>query len=413
MPRYDHFEEFKDHTRLKHLLLETYVKQWATVLLRGGFRRVWFIDAFAGAGQDAAGQPGSPVIAAQITQAINAEHFGAAMSPRVGMRTVAIEWHEERFQHLKETLAAFTDSDPHRTVIVRHGQLADFVDKLLEYVGSDACLFFLDPFGIDGLDAALLARLLDGPHNELLVLFSDEGAVRLHGKTVAVPPSMDEEVARARETKSLFGEEDDRAIEMATRMAVERCLRGHASSANAKSILDRAFGGDFWQSEISATDIDRRQSRFVELYEEVLRNAGATHVLRFSVDTDRGRHKYFLLHATKDKAGFRTMKEAMYRARRAHGTEPENLLAEYTSETDIDAVVSALAARFAGREGVRWQSDAFQEETVQKVALEETPLLRGEIVALKAALIARGWYLRKANGKQDIPLRFNFPHADA
>ena len=45
-----HFEQFKDHTLLKHAILRAYLERWARILLsaKAGNHDVVFIDCFAG-----------------------------------------------------------------------------------------------------------------------------------------------------------------------------------------------------------------------------------------------------------------------------------------------------------------------------------------------------------------------------
>ena len=389
MTRRDHFESFEDHTLLKHYLLDAYLKAWATILLRANFRRIWFVDAFAGAGRDATGKPGSPLIAAEIAREINAKHFPQGIDAKRGMHVLAIEWDPERFKLLKQNLAEFTEGKT-ACAHVRPRTLEDYIDRFLEHVGTDPVLFFLDPFGVDGLSAALIGRLLANDRNEALVLFHDEGAIRLHGKASATVPDEDELFnekldERAFSHESLFGPEDtirQREEAMAAaREAVARSLAGHKSNPQAKEILDKAYGGDWWQGELDGLPVVQRQTRARELYEDrVLRYRGAGFVLPFSVDTRGGRHKYYLLHASQHSRAFVAMKDAMHRARGKAGVQ-----VELTSDTDVGAVATAVAAHFDGQT-VRWSGDG----SVQEFALANTPLWMHERDALKAELLRRG-----------------------
>jgi three-Cys-motif partner protein len=388
MTRRDHFERFEDHTLLKHFLLDAYLKAWGTILLRARFQRIWFVDAFAGAGRDQTGQPGSPLIAAQIARDLNAKHFPQGIDSKRGMHILAIEWDPELFRLLKENLAQFANGKA-ACAHVRPGTLEDFIDRFLEHVGSDPVLFFLDPFGVDGLSAALIGRLLANDRNEALVLFHDEGAVRLHGKASTEVPDEDELLdkkldERAFAHESLFGPEDtlrQREEAMAAaREAVARSLAGHKSNPQAKAILDKAYGGDWWHRELDGMAPALRQTRARQLYQDrVLRFRGASYVLPFSIDTERGRHKYYLLHASQHPRAFAAMKDAMHRARSKQGTQ-----VELTTNTDVEVVANAVAAHFAGQT-VRWSGDG----SVQEYALAHTALWMHERGALKGELVRR------------------------
>jgi|GEM_PF-1793764 len=435
--RKDHFERFEDHTRLKHFLLDNYLKQWATILAPR-FPRFWFVDAFAGAGRDSTGAPGSPLLAAEVARTIAAEHFraplGTPLAPNQGLRVVAIEADAARATHLDTAMAPYTQEAP-QVAHVHHGTLSAVLDDLGRFVGKEPALYFLDPFGVDGLEAALVRRLLETPHAELLVLFSDEGAVRLAGKADARVPSREALEAERERDPSLFGEEWDAQLAAADRQAVDRVLAGHKSNPRAESILTRAFGGDAWRSMVDTTPEDERRERFVALYDALLREVGATHVLRFRVTTEAGRHKYTLLHASKHVRAFAAMKDAMHRAwRKREGSsmaeatpslfdvadaEPGVGTADTTSQrdaaqldsgaardaSDIDATVSALRAQFAG-DTVRWTSTHYSDRTVQSFARDFSPLLLHQFPALQAALQRAGFQTRKR------PAEYSFPPSD-
>ena len=63
-------------------------------------------------------------------------------------------------------------------------------------------IVFLDPFGLKGLEADLVAEALDGEAREVLVLFNDPGAGRLGGASGALSSP----AARTEETWDLFSE---------------------------------------------------------------------------------------------------------------------------------------------------------------------------------------------------------------
>lgn len=410
MTKRNHFGAFKPHTLTKHAVLDAYVKAWATILVRV-FREVWFVDAFAGEGQDDEGNPGSPLIAARVAEQINALHFPKGITRHEGMRVVAFESDPDRFVALAEVMAPYTANPWHRGVaIVREGVLEDKLPKVLELIGSAPTLYFLDPFGIDGLSAPVLPELLRGPHNELLILFNDEGAVRLAGKVRAGAP--DEEAALveadASVSESLFGEAETERLRKEARDRVKRSVAGHKSNADAARIMDTAFGGDWWRPIIDATPEDRRQQKFVELYDQLLERMGGTKRLRFSVDTPDGRHKYYLIHASKDSRAYVAMKDAMHRARQKRQQESafsQVLLEHIESESSIGPIADRVVQEFSGRK-VRWQG---VKPCVQEFALAETPLWRHEFAALQAEFARRGYTDLNEKGRPQSPLSFTFP----
>ena len=384
-PRDKHFERFEDHTKVKHFLLASYLKALAVILLEGGptgrgrrFKRIVFVDAFAGAGCDAEGHPGSPLLAAQIATEVNERLFDGSASRDTGMQVIAVEEDKEYFESLEHCLASFTGRAK-AFVFARQGQLdSDMFSNIRKFAPSDPMLVFLDPFGIGGLDASLLRQLLAQPHTELLMLFHDEAVVRLDAKGKATPTDPSLAIEGALAQASLFGPEHDATRVLEAERRAARQLAGHKSNPNARAIMRRAFGNLDHEPILDAAPIELRQEKAIELYSDLLKRSGASHVLRFAVDTRDGRHKYTLLHASKEPAAFAAMKDAMYRARRFAGAEGPQLVAD----TDLRPIVQQIAAQFVGGR-VRWTGE---EPSVKAFALRETALMYHELDALKREL---------------------------
>lgn len=422
MPRNTHFNLFQDHTRLKHFLLGAYLKQWATIHIRGAensgvhLKTLWFIDAFAGAGRDDQGTPGSPLIAADIAVQINDRHYENNRGRTSGMHVLAIEAHAGRCQKLREAL------EPYAAVTeIREGTLQDHIDKVIPFLRKYNApgLFFLDPFGIDGLDADLLPQILGIEKTEVLLLFSDEGAVRLAGKAEAKVPTREELLASRRDGRLRFGDAVDAEFDKLDHMEVERIIAGHASNPRAGEIMETTFRGKDWRKIVESTPAPEQRRAFVELYTEVLMDAGAKYVLRFAITTGEGRHKYTLMHASTHPAAFTAMKDAMHRAHTRRQTRPAtqdlfggvgmDLPAEepdpvFSSGADIREVATQVAAAFAGKP-VLWGSNPADESVVYGYALRQTPLLKHELPMLQAEFARLGYR------EQKRPRTYRFPPA--
>lgn len=415
MPKKTHFHKFEPHTLTKHAVLEAYLKIWATILAPK-FRQVWFVDAFAGEGCDDVGNPGSPLIAAKVAEQIIANHFPAGTTKTTGMRVIAFEADKDRFPYLVETMRPYV-AEPwwDGVAIVRDGTLETKLNGVLKQLGDRPTLFFLDPFGIDGLSAEVLPTLLAGPHNEILLLFSDVGAVRLAGKTRAGPPDAQAMLAAAVASvpDGLFPEVTAAERESAVDKA-KRSIAGHKSNPNAEEIMNTAFGGKWWQPIIFGTPDHLWQDRSVDLYEQVLQKAGASYRLRFSVDTPDGQHKYFLIHASKNDQAYAAMKDAMHRARSKRAKdmfdtgEMASLIDHVVTTTNVDDVVSTIAGEFARKSHVPWGT-ADARGTVKHFAVHFTPLWLHEGDMLKGALLRRGFTDRNEKGRPESPLAFSFP----
>jgi hypothetical protein len=276
-------------------------------------------------------------------------------------------------------------------------------------------LFFLDPFGIHGLDARLLPQILGVDRTEILLLFSDEGAVRLAGKAEAKVPTRAELLAQKSDrSMSIFGDDFDAEQQERDRLDVEQIIAGHASNPRAAEILDVTFGGKDWRKMVESTPAPQRRHAFVKLYTEVLKEAGAKYVLPFAVTTGEGRHKYTLMHASTHSSAFVAMKDAMHRAHRQRSApEPgQDLFQElgidlgtdgydrtFSSGATIHDVATQVCEAFNGKL-VRWTGTG--DETVSDYALRHTPLLKHELPSLEAELT------RRVSVETKKPLAFRF-----
>ena len=346
-----HFDEFEPHTRLKHLILDRYLKAWAQKLLhwaRAG-QRLWIIDAFAGSGRDDAGNPGSPRIAAVIARDAAAARRDVVPSSNAIVHVVAIEKDSERYERLQQNMAEFTEGDP-PVAYVRRGTLAELIDRMItRAIRAEPALYFLDPFGVEGMQAELLPKLLAGPHNEIFALFSDTGAARLHAVIDAEDVSADEAVAREVREPSLFPQ-FDAEDEAEIRSAAERRSRalGYTRPA-ARRILDEAFGGTSWLSAIEGIPPEQRPLQFVRLYMQLLQRAGARFGIAIPVRDATNRRVYHLVYASKSAQGFKTMKESI-----ATAIDASDLPARVRDamvldlNVDLPPIVAQIARAFAG-----------------------------------------------------------------
>ncbi|MCH7717395.1 MAG: hypothetical protein IH876_14785, partial [Gemmatimonadetes bacterium] len=180
-------------------------------------------------------------------------------------------------------------------------------------VGEEPALFFLDPFGVEGLLSQLLPPALSGPHNEIFALFSDIGAVRLHAVLAASERDADREVMKVLLQRNLFVEEETRTEEE-KRAAVARSTASlQATKVAARRILSGALGPERVR-ELDSTPPHLRDAKAVEMYIRLLVESGSRFVLPLRIRDESGNPKYHLVHASKSASGFQAMKEAMHSA---------------------------------------------------------------------------------------------------
>lgn len=308
----EHFDEFEPHTRLKHAILNAYIPSWANKLLLGGATsRLAIVDAFAGAGRDKAGNDGSPLIAVKRARQVLLD-VGARSARRASamIHVFAIENNATRFRQLEQTLKPYRDAAPD-LIHVLQGELSDHVHRIHQIVGDAPSFYFLDPFGIKGLDAATYPAALRGPRNEIFALFADIGAIRLHGLVTADRADAASRIETILASPGLFPELDAAEIESAQAAATRTNDALDASAPASRAHLTRALGSDQWVAEVGQAPASERPNVFLRLFRQALMAAGARNVLTVPMRNDLGRHVYALVHASKSVAGLVAMKESV------------------------------------------------------------------------------------------------------
>lgn len=392
--RDDYWDLFEGQTRLKHYVLNAYLDRWSRVLIQSGQKRLWFVDAFAGRGRDNEHNPGSPIIARNIAKKIEDEFPGAEI------RIVAIEADPNNFRELELNLA--DDCGPNGCATLFEGTLDDHIETVMLMLGTDPALFFLDPWGVKGLSATVTERLLNGDKREVLVLFDDDGAARVHASAKAQP----KDKKKPTQSMSLFGDDDLPEQPPAKR---EQSPESRARSAKATEAVIREVFGVRWprvEARIHGLTGVARRDALLDEYIDLLSDLKATHVLPFSVRDGDDKHHYYLVHASQHRKAFTVMKDAIRRALNQRDDEPgvrRNLF--FQTAADVGQAVGMIERHFAGQSEVRWQ-DGKRPGTVLVFAEEETDLLYGDMVALKEELERRG-YVVKVPGKK--ALMYSFP----
>lgn len=383
-----HFEEFRGHTLLKHVILRAYLQTWAMKLLSVPGKRIWFIDGFAGQGMDEAGNPGSPIIASQIAlEMLDAKGTRGGDAP---MQVIAIESDRGRYRKLKRTLEPFTQRVP-SVAYAAYGRLSDHIEKISRGIGNSPALYFLDPYGIKGLRHEDYVMALAGPQNEMFVLFSDTGARRLYASLLSKGRNLEVEIAALRQQPGLFAS-IDRAEEQRTAEEIERSNRALQSTQQAaRRYLAEALGVDI-DELVTGDAVESQAENLTRLFMDRLRAAGAEFVLRFPMRNEENNEVYQLVYASKSAVGLRAMKEAMHQG--LNSRQLPRKVAEAIKEdltVDTDGLLQRIPQRFSGR--VRWtkERDRGPTDTVKKFLLEETPAFPWQFEEVKRGLVARGY----------------------
>ena len=174
------FEEKKTWSMMKDKILKGYLFPYITKV-KGLNRTIVIVDGFAGRGLYGDGTEGSPMIICKIIE----ERFANIGAAAIG---VFIEQDIECFSELKKNLKSFEDR---KMAVVVNGSFNKLATRLIK-VGSDSPMFFfIDPFGIKGLEFDHLDKIFSRVRmrsTEVLVNFNYRVLVR--EASVTCPPKI-------------------------------------------------------------------------------------------------------------------------------------------------------------------------------------------------------------------------------
>jgi three-Cys-motif partner protein len=171
MAEQDFFEEQKEWSRRKIIILGKYFKTFARILGSPG-QPVYYVDGFAGPGIYDDRGTGSPIVAARIA-------VDLSQSPKAyDVKCINVEANRRFYDNLCTNLAEFSPD----VVVNRFGEFDRHLPEILSLIGNAPTLFFLDPFGLGRLDWQILEPLFTRlAKTEVLINFNTRQARRLAG----------------------------------------------------------------------------------------------------------------------------------------------------------------------------------------------------------------------------------------
>jgi len=311
--------EYREHTKVKHILLEKYLAAWIPIL--GKYNsRICYFDGFAGRGEyiDKKTQQtilGSPLIALKVADS-RSGYFGKLIC-------YFIEKDKDNFENLEKVLKREEPNIKNWQKIEvekRNDEFANVIEEIFEKNGYILIpsFFFIDPFGFSGIPFPIITRILSNPKTEVFFTFM----VRDIARFIQLP--------ELEETfNSLFG------------------------TGKLKSILASSQ-----KPEVALIDLYREQ-----LHEVAKVKYSWTFRIRTS---EKVQTLYYLLHATNNYKGHSIMKQIMFK-QSALGNfaylGPQDIAARSQMKLfEIDSIESLedyLLKRFKGRE---ISYDKIQEE---------------------------------------------------
>jgi three-Cys-motif partner protein len=295
------------HTAVKHVILRKYLDAWLPILT-SQHGRVVVLDGFAGPGEYAGGEPGSPLIAVDA--------FLSHSLAQLRARDVVfyfIERDPQRCERLKEVLA--TRAVPATAQIqVECGAFNESFSAVLDQLDERhlqlaPTFAFLDPFGYSMTPMSTIARLMRHERCEALITFMYEELNRFLSYNNA---------AHQARVGTLFATQD-------------------------------------WRRVASLTGAPEERERHLhDLYQRQLRTAGgARYVRSFRMRNSSSRTDYFLFFVTNSLKGLDKMKQVMWKADPSgafdfsDATDPQQPFL-FSPTPDYEALKRMLRQRFSG-----------------------------------------------------------------
>lgn len=176
--RREYFKEVKEHSQVKLTAVRRYLRPWSTMV--GSQRhvdRLWVVDGFAGAGVYESGEFGSAGIALEEARWIKRNQ------PKFEMACLLIEKYSKNYRTLRRLHAGYREVQGN----VVHGSFWESTSVVVDWVGTEPCFLFVDPFGLGDLDFEVLVGLCEQlPHLDLMVNLASPAARRLEAGNAAL-----------------------------------------------------------------------------------------------------------------------------------------------------------------------------------------------------------------------------------
>ncbi|MDA1014205.1 MAG: three-Cys-motif partner protein TcmP [Planctomycetota bacterium] len=353
------------HTAAKHLLLKLYLDRWFPIL--GKFNtRLNYIDGFAGPGEYAGGEAGSPIIA--VKSALAHVQKGT-LSSSVKVTFVFVERNEAFAHHLREQLAKLRVPSQFSINVV-DGEFAAVISEILDGAEDNnkqlaPTFAFVDPFGFSGIPFDLMRRILAYPKCEVFI----NVMVEFINRFLAHP---DEAVVS--HFPITFG--TDEVLKIPTRS-------------------------------------QRRVGQILDLYRRQLAQY-ASFVGRFDMKGKKDQQTYSLFFASNDPKGFLKMKEANWSVDKSTGSQFSDAFARQSrlfEAMGVEGLWDLLAEKFRDQTVPMTEIEQFVTENTDFIPAHARSLLAEHEEEEDISVIPQpGYNRRKGTFRSDkVSIRFDKP----
>jgi three-Cys-motif partner protein len=278
----EHFESYREQTRVKHDILVSYLPAYYNILKRSNPNLI-YIDGFAGRGHYTdimSGETfeGSPLLALQLIA--NSDDFSKQVS------TIFIESDDDLFAQLTNSVDNFYRANPDiRKPDCRLGTFSDRLNEILGRLkgGLAPTFLFVDPCGVSGTSFETIRAVMDNAKCEAFIFFNIDGVRRIAG----------------------LGQLSTALVELMG--SEERATALHEKLRQTTNVLER------------------ERIILSEYSKALAEDMGVKYIIPFRVEhEDYQKTSHYLIHASKHSLGFRIMKDVMWR--RGHGEDQPGAL---------------------------------------------------------------------------------------
>jgi len=262
--QHEYFKELKKWSERKHELVIKYLKGFVRIL--GGSIKgiVYYVDGFAGPGIYNDGAKGSPIRAAEYAQTLVGKYYK--------LRCINVEINPECFENLRQSTLPYT------TLTINHcGVFADHVNEILNQIGNQPTIFFLDPFGLKGIEWNHIYPILKRSHiTEVLLRINPQDISRLAG----------------------FAHSDG------------------SGAAKKRQVLTNLYGfsgSEQWEKVWDTEGTDGLVKLYAKrLLNAMLRERSKSFVCSYAIKSIEGKVKYYLIFTTRHAKGAVLMSNIIY-----------------------------------------------------------------------------------------------------
>jgi len=254
--------EYREHTHVKHIILEKYLDAWIKILGSSN-RRICYFDGFAGRGEYTDGTLGSPLIALKLANKLE-QYYDKFVC-------IFIEKNSENYRNLESVLDRETPIiKPTDKIKIEkeNDEFANIIEDIFKDLERQKYVlvpsfFFIDPFGFSGVPFKIVKKILSNPKTEIFFTF------------------------------------------------MVRDINRFLSNEKLKKTFNELFGTDRWQ-EVLKTE-DNQEVALRDFYRQNLHEqAGLKFSWSFRVCTSEKKQSlYYLIHATNNFKGHSIMKGIM------------------------------------------------------------------------------------------------------